>query len=296
VVVWSEVGAKGFSPLYLSMFLFLFFWLLSTVTGAVFAAESPPLRICFLTDNLPFSSRQQNSGFDLDTAKAVAETLGRPLAPVWVANSPHIDEIEESDFPLHRLSRHVCDALFSIPGPEVVKGTDAVTVGAPYYGAAFEMIARAGEVTTSLDSVGDAPIAVQSTTIANFVLNARQAQIRTFFSVKAALEAVAAGDAPIALLWGPTAGWHVQEHPEMQLAVANNVTPPVVMCWNQHVATRKEDAVLRTAIDDALARLSKSGTLRTLLARYGIPLRQPFATTYSLAEMQKLRVQGPGDR
>jgi len=55
------------------------------------------------------------------------------------------------------------------------------------------------------------------------------------------------------------------------------------------VATRKSDTALRETIDKALAQLGASGMLQTLLARYGIPFHRPFDTTYSLAEMQKLR-------
>jgi len=43
------------------------------------ADEQTALRVCLLEDNLPSASRRDNSGFDLDTAKVVAEAMGRPL-------------------------------------------------------------------------------------------------------------------------------------------------------------------------------------------------------------------------
>ena len=257
--------------------------------GKALADEQPALRVCLLEDDLPYSSRQNNAGFDFDTAKAVAEALNRPLAPVWVKNSTHIDEIEDSDLPTRRLARNECDAIFSVPGPDAVKDSPKLGLGAPYYGAAFELIGREGGAPTTLAAPGEKPVAVQAQTIANFVLNARRAKMLTFFSTEEALRGVAKGEAAAALLWGPTAGWYLRNHPELGLFFVSGYEPPAVVRWNEHVATRKNDVALREAVDKALAQLGESGALRPLAERYGIPFHKPFDTTYSLAEMQKLR-------
>jgi ABC-type amino acid transport substrate-binding protein len=253
------------------------------------ADEQSDLRVCLLEDNLPYSSRRENSGFDFDAAKAVAETLGRPFMPVWVRNSTRIDEIEESDLPTRRLSRNECDAIFSVPGQEAIKDAPKLTIGAPYYGAAFELVGRDDSAPVSLATLGENPVAVQAQTIANFFLNTRKVKMRTFFSTAEALNGLAKGEATAALLWGPIAGWYLRSHPELQLVFIADYEPPAVVRWNEHVATRKSDTTLRDAIDTALTQLSSSGTLQALLTRYGIPFRKPFDTTYSLTEMQKLR-------
>ncbi len=253
------------------------------------ADKQTVLRVCLLEDNLPYSSRRNDSGFDLDIAKAVAEALGQSFTPVWVKNNPHIAEIEDSDFPTRRLSRNECDAIFSVPGPDAVKDSPKLTIGAPYYGAAFELIGRDGGAPASLMALGENPVAVQSQTIANFVLNARKAKMRTFFSTEEALSGLAKGETATALLCGPAAGWHLRNHPELKLFFVTSYDPPAAVRWNEHVATRKSDPALREALDKALAQLSASGALQPLLERYGIPFHQPFDTTYSLAEMQKLR-------
>jgi len=263
--------------------------LLFSLSGTARADEQAALRVCLLEENPPYSSRRDDAGFDLDTATAVAEAAGRPLTPVWVKNNPHIDEIEESDLPVRRLSRNECDAIFSVPGADAVQDSPKITIGEPYYGAAFELIGRAGTAPSDLAALGDHPVAVQSQTIANFVLTARKAKIRTCFSVEEALGSLANGEATAALLWGPATGWYLHNHPELQLAFAAGYEPPTVVRWNEHVATRKSDTALRAVIDKTLAQFRASSTLRTLLTRYGIPLRQPFATTYSLAEMRKLQ-------
>jgi len=253
------------------------------------AEQNTELRICLLEDNPPLSSRKENSGFDLDTGKAVAEALQRTFLPVWVANSTQIQEIEENDFPLRRLGKNECDAIFSIPGEEAIKDAPKAALGAPYYSAAFEFVSRGGTGPSDLKALQETSVAVQAQTIASFILNARKIKMHTFFSVDAALMGVSKGEAPVAFVWGPLAGWYLRSHPDMKLAFTTGYEPPAVARWNEHVATRRSDTELRAAIDAALGRLVTAGTLKTLAERYGMVLRSPFATTYSAAELQKLK-------
>lgn len=271
-------------------FLFLSFCLLVFLAGnCAYADEQNSLRACFLEDNLPYSSSKDTSGFDVDTAKAVAEILGKSFTPVWTKNSTQIDEIEESDFPNRKLSRNECDVIFSIPGPDAMKDSPTLAIGAPYYGAAFELIGREQNAPNDLMMLGNTPVAIQSQTIANFVLQARKVPIRTFFSTEDAVNGVVSGDAALALLWGPVAGWHLRNHPELKLFFVQGYKPPAIVRWNEHAATRKTDTDLREAIDKALQKLSESGRLQEFAQRYGMPFHQPFNSTYSVAEMQKLQ-------
>lgn len=275
----------GFTPA-----LLLFAFLCGPVLGAVALAEQPAeLRVCLLEDNLPLSLRKENSGFDFDTGKAVAEALQRTFVPVWVPNSTQIQEIEESDFPLRRLAKNACDVIFSVPGEDALKGAPKASLGAPYYGAAFELVSPGGTGPADLAALRDTPVAVQAQTIASFILNARKVKMRTFFSVEAALIGVTKGEAETAFVWGPMAGWYLRSHPEVKLAFTNGYEPLAVARWNEHVATRKSDSELRTAIDAALNKLATTGTLKTFAERYGMQFHPPFATTYSAAEMQKLQ-------
>lgn len=282
ILAGAGIGPALFSSLILTGLLFLF------PASTVQASNQNEFRTCLLENNPPYSSVQDNSGFDVETAKAVANALGKTFLPVWTKNSTKIDEIEESDFPTRRLARNECDAIFSLPGQEAIKDSPKLTLGKPYYGAAFELIGREHDAPKTLSALGSTPIAIQSQTIANFVLLAQKTPTRTFFSTEEALNGVVKGETALALLWGPAAGWHLRNHPEASLFFINGYEPPPVVRWNEHVATRQTDTALRSAIDDALTKLGESGELQAFAQRYGIPWRKPFPSTYSIAEMQKL--------
>ncbi len=251
------------------------------------AQEEGPLRVCFLGNNLPFSSQSGEHGFDVDVARAIAKSMGRPLVPVWVRNDERITEVDESDFPLRRLSRNECDAILSVPGRDAVREASNVTVGNAYYGAAFELLGREGQTPASLHDIEHQVVAVQAQTIASFILESLKISMRTFFSTEESLAAVATGDAELAFVWGPTAGWYAKQEPGTKLTFAA-AEPISVARWNEHVATRTEDEALRTALDAALTRLRRSGELKAIAQRYGVPFYPPFEKTYDVMEMFRL--------
>jgi ABC-type amino acid transport substrate-binding protein len=252
------------------------------------ATNASPLRVCLLAHNLPYSAGDGAQGFDVDVARAVAARLQRPLEPVWTANPTTIQEIDDSDFPLERLVRGACDAIFSIPGParDSLRDAPGVALGAAYYGAAFELIGPAGTPSALRDLRGKR-VAIQAQTVASFALAMLHGRQQTHFSVRAALASVATGEADAALLWGPVAGWQLKQTPPLALSIVEGYAPPAALAWNLHVATRAQDAALRTHIDDALAALA--GQLPALAAAWGLPWHAPFAATYSLTEINKLR-------
>jgi ABC-type amino acid transport substrate-binding protein len=262
---------------------------IAALAGLPTAFAAAPLKVCVLTHNAPYTTQHPEDGFDLATARAVAAALKRPLEAVWVDNPEIIQEVEESDFPLRKLARGGCDALFSVPGParDTLKGQDDLALGAAYYGAAFELIGPAG-TPGNLKALAQQPVAIQAQTIASFALAMLHARQKTYFAPLPALEAVARGDAHAALLWGPTAGWALKQHPDLALAVADGYEPPTALRWNLHTATRAKDDALRAQIDQALAALAASGELATLAEKYGMRVHTPFATTYTLGAINEL--------
>lgn len=257
-------------------------------------ADAQALRVCVLEHNAPYALRAgtEPSGFDVETARAVAGALGRPLEFVWTNNDPAIHEIDDSDFPTRKLSRSQCDAIFSVPGPagDSLGQAKSLTLGAPYYGAAFHLVSCGGDVAPQLRALRGHTVAIQSQTVAHFALLTVKAQPRNYFDLKSAIDGVRTNDAEAGLLWGPTTGWQLQQagKGEKACAFVPGYEPPQALRWNQHVATRKTDEALRADVDRALATLNTSGELGRIAARYGMPLHAPFSSTYSLQAVNAL--------
>ena len=268
-------------------------------TGGERAATSPAaqdsapgaLRLCALSNSLPYSAREGARGFDVAVAEALAQRLGKTLEITWTDNGEgRLQEIDESDYPLRRLAKNECDLLLSMPGParDTLKEAPALALGQPYYGAAFELIGPPG-TSGQLKALRTKPVAIQAQTVASFAIAILQGKQRTFFSAQEALDGVTSGEADAALLWGPAAGWALKQSPSSTLAIAEGYEPPAALAWNLHAATRGKDEALRVEVDLALGELARDGQLASIAAAWGIPLHAPFATTYSLTEINKLR-------
>lgn len=261
----------------------------------------PPLKVCLLANSMPYSSRQGHTGFDVDVAAAVAAGAGYTFEPVWTEAPDSIQEIDESDMPLERLARGECDAIFSVPGPasDTLRGHDGLTLGAPYYGAAFELLACTDDAPADFRALRGHSVAIQSQTVAHFALLTVKAEPHNYFSLGQAFDAVKNGETDAGLLWGPAVGFHLRLGRVSGLALRDegfarchlrdDYQPPTATRWNLHVATSSNARRTRELIDERLAALAGNGRLAKLARGYGVPWHAPFETTYSMGALNELR-------
>ncbi|MBK8960510.1 MAG: transporter substrate-binding domain-containing protein [Proteobacteria bacterium] len=259
--------------------------------GAAAAADMAPLKVCLLSHNAPYSTRDDERGFDLDTAKALAARLARPLELVWTDNNPHIDEIDDSDFPLRKLAKGACDVILSMPGPagDTLRDSPKLALGDNYYGAAFELLSCDAGAPKRLRALRGKSVAIQSQTVAHFAALSVKATPSNYFSLDDALAGLRKHETEAALLWGPTTGWRLHNDKDKTCGFVAGYEPPAAVRWNLSFATRKADEALRGQIDTALAALTKGGELRDIAARYGVPIHAPFDETYSLRALNDLQ-------
>ena len=286
----TKRGARA-TPIWLSSVLGT---LLVSSSVSLAASEGKPLKVCLLAFNAPYSTRAEERGFDLDTARAVASHLSRPLEIEWTDNDPHIEEFDDSDFPLRKLAKGACDVIFSVPGPvgDTMRESPKLTLGANYYGAAFELLSCDSAAPKRLRALRGMSIAIQSQTIAHFAALMVKAKPASYFSLDAAITGLQKHETDAALLWGPTTGWRLNEaksEADKACGFVAGYEPPAAVSWNLAVATRKEDEALRKGIDAALTDLNTKGELKRIAARHGVPLRAPFERTYSLGALNDLQ-------
>ena len=286
----TNCGARAASGLKIGVLGALF----AVSSASLAAVEGTPLKVCLLAHNAPYSTRADERGFDLDTARAVATHLSRPLAIEWTDNDPHIEEFDDSDFPLRKLAKGACDVIFSIPGPasDTLRQSPKLALGANYYGAAFELLSCDNATPKGLRALRGMRIAIQSQTVAHFAALMVKAKPANYFSLDAAIEGLRKHETEAALLWGPTTGWRLRQatrEANQACGFVAGYEPPAAVRWNLAVATRKDDEALRESIDHALADLNAQGELKRIAARYGVPIRAPFERTYSLGALNDLQ-------
>ena len=240
-------------------------------------AAAAPLRVCFNEHDAPRADRTAGDaagGFDVEVMRLVADRMGRPLEPVWIANEADLTDIDTSDLPLKPLLKGQCDAVASVPGPLALRGLNGkIALSRPYYGVGFELVGP-GSLPNDLTALKGRRVSVQNASVANLVAVSLGYDWTAQPTTKAQLQILDSGKAEAALVWGPDLG-PLARKPKA------GFTPPPGLRFNEHVATRKRDDALGQALDSALAQVTASGQVQALMAKYGLPGHAPFDSVYA---------------
>jgi quinoprotein dehydrogenase-associated probable ABC transporter substrate-binding protein len=241
-------------------------------------ADPHVLRVCADPNNLPFSDAH-GAGFENAIASLVARELGRRLEYFW--------QPQRRGFLRTTIQAHRCDVVMSVPSTfERVRPTR------PYYRSTYVFVTRRDrhlDVRSFDDSrlrglrIGiqitgqdyDNPPPAQALAARQLVDRIRGYTVYGDYSQpspqRAIVDAVAAGDVDVAIVWGPLAGYFAaREHPPLAVTPVAPSDHDVPFAFDISMAVRPDDAPLHDALDAALAR--RASEVTRILRRFGVPL------------------------
>lgn len=243
-------------------------------------AEAPPpaLRICADPNNLPFSN-EAGEGFENRLAALLAQAMGRRLEYVWWA--------QRRGFVRNTLNQNRCDAVMGVPA-----GYEMVSTTRPYYQSGYVFVSRGG--AAPLESLDDprlarwriaVPLLGESSAppvlaLARRGITQNVQGYSIFGDYRQAnpparlIDAVAQGDADVAIAWGPLGGYFAARASQpltvSPLPAGDHGLP---FRFEIAVGVRKGNTALRDRIDQALDGLRPQ--IAALLAEYKVPVFAP---------------------
>lgn len=226
--------------------------------------ESGSIGLCAHPNSLPFASRTaEPPGFQIELGRALARELGVSLTPDWILTAVQI-------------ARADCDIMLDVIADPEAQEETRLKLSQPYYRSGVSLAApKDSRISgfTSLD--GTTKVGVQVGSIAAMTLGQRHVRISIFGFEEDMLDAIASHEVDAAAVTATSAGYYNQRHPghEVTILPPDDATP--ALSWNVAVGMRKPDAALKDAIDAALERLTKDGTIAAIYARYGVTLQPP---------------------
>lgn len=246
--------------------------------ATVAAADSAALSVCVEQDNPPFSSQDGNGGaqgIDIDVAQALAQRLQRSLRIVWVT------EPERGGFGKalrQSIDAGKCDAFMGVPASrdsnELLR-EHALAVSVPYLIVGYVYASRTGSVpATPQDARRAKRIGVTSATPGDLYLHAHNLNRVPYPSTAAVLQALAAGEADLGLVWTPAVAsaaqtshgnWVLSREPADDPALRTPLA----------VAVRAADSSLRRDIDTALRTMHEESAIARIAADRGLFHLQP---------------------
>ncbi len=278
----TRLGARSIASLSFTGTTALLSAFLSIPAASTRAADDAPsaFRVCADPNNLPFSNRRQE-GFENELAEMLAGELGLSVAYTWWP--------QRRGFLRNTLNAGRCDVVMGIPA-----AVEMVLTTRPYYRSSYAFVYPADAAYT-LDSLDDKVL--RGLTIGVHLIGDDYTNSPPAHALSARglvdnvvgysvfgnyaeesppgkiVEAVAAREIDVAIVWGPIAGYFAQHH-----AGALQVVPVEApagseassFAYDIALGVRRGDEALQRTLDDVLA--SQAPAIRTLLTDYGVPL------------------------
>jgi mxaJ protein len=237
------------------------------------------LRVCADPNNMPFSNRA-GEGFENKLAELVAKEMHADLQYTWWA--------QRRGFIRNTLKAGTCDVVIGVPTSFELAATTR-----PYYRSTYVFVTRRDapvrvasfddpdlkRLRIGIQIIGDdysnTPPA-HALSERGIVGNVRGYTVYGDYSQPnppaRIVDAVAAGDIDVAVVWGPLAGYFA-EHERVPLRVVP-VSPQIELPYLPFVfdismGVRRQDVALRDTLDAILAR--RRPAVDSILKAYGVP-------------------------
>jgi mxaJ protein len=253
--------------------------LLIVLLAAGCAHPARTLRVCADPNNLPFSNEREQ-GFENEIAGMVAREMGARLQYTWWA--------QRRGFIRNTLRAGKCDVVMGIPS-----SFELALATRPYYRSSYVFVYRkdGGLDVRSFDDAALRRLRVGVQMIGDDGANSPPAHALARRGVLAnvrgysvygdyteanpparIVDAVAAGEIDVAVVWGPLAGYFARREP-VPLAIVP-VSPQVDLpflpfVFDISMGVRREETALRDELDAILER--RRPEIDAILDRYGVP-------------------------
>ncbi len=249
---------------------------------AAWADQGRELRVCADPNNLPFSNRRRE-GFENKIAELIAAELHATVRYTWWP--------QRRGFIRNTLRERTCDVVMGVPS-----SYELVLTLKPYYRSTYVFMYRKDsgleirsfddpilrEVKIGVHVIGDdyanSPPA-HALGNRNIVQNVVGYSVFGDYSEEnppaRIVDAVAAGEVDVAIVWGPIAGYFAKRQPvELELVP---VTPaidlpflPFVYDMSMGVRREEEALALKDELEEIVER--KAAEIGAILQDYGVPL------------------------
>ncbi len=247
--------------------------LLTAAALATAAGATRELRVCEDPDNLPFSN-DRLEGFENKIAEVIAGDLHATVQYTWFKQG--------RAFLRQTLNAEKCDVMIGAP-----TSWGALLTTKPYYTSSYVFVYKTSQ-NVGLSSFDDPPLRklkIGLPFIGNDGANPPPAyalarrglagNVSGFpeFPRGKIIQAVAAGEIDVAVVWGPFAGYFAKQQPvglTVTPVTTDGENPSLRFTYDISVGVRRGDTKLRDELEGVLDR--RQPEIRKVLEDYGVPL------------------------
>lgn len=226
--------------------------------------SSGALGLCAHPNSLPFASKTADPpGFQVEFGQALARELGVSLRLDWIITQ-------------YQMRSAGCDILLDAIADREAQGETRLKISKPYYRTGVALAVLPSSTLTSFRDLNErTKVGVQVGSIAAMIIGQRHVPTSTFGFESDSLDALSNHEIDAAAVTPTAASYFNLTHPDKPLRILDRDESVADLNWNVAVGMVRPDDALREAIDGALERLRKDGSIDRIYGRYGVVLQAP---------------------
>ncbi|QIO31602.1 substrate-binding periplasmic protein [Bradyrhizobium sp. 1(2017)] len=226
--------------------------------------SSGALGLCAHPNSLPFASKTADPpGFQVEFGHALARELGVSLRLDWIITQ-------------YQMRSAGCDILLDAIADREAQGETRLRISKPYYRTGVALAVPPSSTLTSFRDLNErTKVGVQVGSVAAMIIGQRHVPTSTFGFESDSLDALSNHEIDAAAVTPTAASYFNLTHPDKPLRILDRDESVANLNWNVAVGMVRPDDALREAIDGALERLRKDGSIDRIYGRYGVVLQAP---------------------
>jgi len=232
----------------------------------------------------PFSRttrKNEAAGIDIEILQAIAKKHGWEVDVSWVNMATRFGPGAPGGAYGRSIDKGICDIVLGLAetGDDHHMAGHKLVFTRPYLSTGFVLVTQGpAQGIKTLDEVKaqGVRIGVPAYSPMHEYAQANGLTHSTFFQNYQVIDALIRREVDAAMIWSGSISQARLEHPEAEFEMAKGYVPVPEMRWNSVWVVKEKEKELKQFIDQSFDEMLKSGEIKRIVERYGVPFYPPF--------------------
>ena len=232
---------------------------------------------------LPFSRtarKHEPAGLEIEILQSIAKKNGWEVDIAWVNMVTRFGPGGPGGAYGRSIQKGVCDIVLglTVTGDDHHMGPNRLAFTAPFMSTGFVLVTQGP--AKGIKSLEDAKgrglkVGVPAYTPMHEYVQANGIPFESFFQNYQVINALVRGEVDAAMIWSGAISQARLEHAQAEFEMVKGYVPPPEMRWNSAWVVKEKETEFKRFIDEAFAEMLKSGEMKRIVERYGMPFFPP---------------------
>jgi polar amino acid transport system substrate-binding protein len=231
----------------------------------------------------PFSRtarKNQPAGIEIELLQTIARKHGWQVDMAWVNMSTRFGPGAPGGAYDRSINKGVCDIVLglTVTGDDHHMPRNQLAFTKPFMSTGFVLVTQGP--AKSVRTLEDAKAQGIKVGVPAYSPMAEYAQAHgipyaTFFQNYQVIDAMVRGEIDAAMIWSGSISQAKLDRPEAEFEIVKGYVPVPEMRWNSAWVVKEKEVEFKKFIDESFAEMLKSGEIKRIVERYGMPFYPP---------------------